>query len=413
MKSIAGKKRLLSVWFTVCSLGLGLSYSGCANPPSVDSNTNWLRSCDATAECGSELSCMCGICTKPCTVGDECSDSGGVCLESDTLNGEVCGDSFAGGVSSEPSAICLQGCHTDEDCGESSTCIQGACVREPQIELSALTWPPPELEETQTIALPTSPGLIELDPLLDYVLSSDAPISGEVQIRGGRNVTLQGLEINVETFKTTERRILSVEDNVGIVHIEGVSLRGNRALEGLFINSPGGVVQIQNVRIDGIGAESTEAVSEVQPSIMKVLSASEIRVDGLSGSTEHHGLVFQPSAEDSLGAVRLQRVDLRSTSDQGVLFLMESADAYTLIDCFARLPSTRTDGLGSAVWPDATAPAPATCFIGENAEGEETASWPDIEAPPLDGSVTNASPASGTFVPTGLIGLDYESPGYQ
>lgn len=37
--------------------------------PRMDSNTNWLRSCDVDHACPAAFSCVCGQCTQPCTVG--------------------------------------------------------------------------------------------------------------------------------------------------------------------------------------------------------------------------------------------------------------------------------------------------------------------------------------------------------
>lgn len=414
MKSPAGKKTFAPTWLALVALALGGTYSGCSTPPLVDSNTNWLVMCNATAECGSALACVCGVCTESCSASTTCAERGGVCVEPDTLNGEACASQGAGGGSqSRGAAICLPECTADSECESSWTCVQGACIEPPSIELPLLTWPPPVLETPETLTLTGSPAPLILDAQRDYILEAAAPLTGPLRIEGGRNVMVSGIEIAVDEFEDETRRLLSLEGMEGIVHVEGVSLRGPNALTGFFINSPGAVVQIQNVRIEGVSAASEEESGTVEPALLRAEAAVEIRVDGFSGSSRHHGLFFSPSSADALGAIRLQRVDLRNDGESGTAFHMEEADAYTLIDCFVQLSATRAGDLCSALAPDQDAPAPATCEVRENSEGQEIASWPDIVAPPLDGTVARGLPPSGTFVPAGLIGLHYTAPGYQ
>jgi hypothetical protein len=40
--------------------------------PDPDKNTNWLAPCTKTEQCGSALTCGCGVCTKACTTDDSC-----------------------------------------------------------------------------------------------------------------------------------------------------------------------------------------------------------------------------------------------------------------------------------------------------------------------------------------------------
>lgn len=403
----------MPVWLLVVALAGGGTYVGCSTPPLVDSNTNWLRMCSESAECGSALACVCGICTETCSLDSTCGERGGVCAEPEGLNGNACSSTAeGGGPQSSGTAICLPGCSADEDCDSDWACVQGACVEPPTDGLAPLTWPTPELESPQILNLDGAPELMLLDPGGDYILQAEAPLSGRLSIQGGRNIIISGIEIAVAEFEADPRHLLSLQGIDGTVHIEGVSLRGVNAATGIFIDAPDAVVQLQNVRVEGITASSGEA-SALEPAVLRAERAVEIRVDGLSGSTQHHGLVFAPPAIDDLGAIRLQRVDLRSESEDGTLFHMETADAYTLIDCYAQLSPSRPGGLGSALWPDEDVPAPAGCVIEQDSNGREIASWPDIVVPPLDGSVIAGRPEAGTFVPAGLIGLKYEAPGYK
>ena len=60
---------------TAAVFGATLSlFFGCqGQQPQVGSQTNWLRACDSTSECG-ELTCVCGTCTLACDSTDDCGD---------------------------------------------------------------------------------------------------------------------------------------------------------------------------------------------------------------------------------------------------------------------------------------------------------------------------------------------------
>jgi len=57
-----------------------LAFAGiCCSPTPETSgtNTNWLRSCTSSGECGASSRCACGLCTRTCTSDDECAP--GIC----------------------------------------------------------------------------------------------------------------------------------------------------------------------------------------------------------------------------------------------------------------------------------------------------------------------------------------------
>lgn len=89
---------------------------------SGDTQTNWLKICKASDECGS-LECVCGRCSKSCDASD-CND---VAAEA------VCFPAAHQGVQSicegrEATAMCLAGCESEAQCGRDEQCLDGACV---------------------------------------------------------------------------------------------------------------------------------------------------------------------------------------------------------------------------------------------------------------------------------------------
>jgi hypothetical protein len=69
------------------ALALLLGLAGCSSKPqSSGTNTNWLRACASTPECGGESTCRCGICTDECTDDADCRS--GICGSALESNGQ-------------------------------------------------------------------------------------------------------------------------------------------------------------------------------------------------------------------------------------------------------------------------------------------------------------------------------------
>jgi glucuronoarabinoxylan endo-1,4-beta-xylanase len=114
--------------------GLLLALSCCAvacEPPTPgpqgDSHTNWLRSCESDVECGGELSCLCGLCSKTCSNDAACSTAeGSSCFAADR-EGAIAACS---GAKPPFAGMCLPSC-SDGDCAPGFACVAGACLPEP------------------------------------------------------------------------------------------------------------------------------------------------------------------------------------------------------------------------------------------------------------------------------------------
>jgi hypothetical protein len=110
------------------ALTLSLALSSCGkvadrNQLQLDSNTNWLVSCEVDQQCSGSLRCYCGQCTQPCAQNDQCGLlSGAVCAESGEA---VCGQQAS------PGGLCVLECTRNEECGSSFSCNAGQCVPVP------------------------------------------------------------------------------------------------------------------------------------------------------------------------------------------------------------------------------------------------------------------------------------------
>jgi glucuronoarabinoxylan endo-1,4-beta-xylanase len=90
--------------------------------PSSDSQTNWLVTCQGDSECGT-LSCVCGVCTLPCSADDACGDApGSVCFEAGAP-GTV---ALCDGAPPAVAGLCLPSCDS-ASCAPGQQCVAGAC----------------------------------------------------------------------------------------------------------------------------------------------------------------------------------------------------------------------------------------------------------------------------------------------
>lgn len=105
----------------VALFALALAVSCRAQGGDSGSQTNWLKHCEESSECGG-LTCNCGVCTTLCSESRECAElSGGSCLDPSDRRAVAACDG------ARPLAgMCLPLC-TDGACPEGSACLAGIC----------------------------------------------------------------------------------------------------------------------------------------------------------------------------------------------------------------------------------------------------------------------------------------------
>src|SRR3954462_14752963 len=101
MTSRLASKCLGGAW--VCILLLAGSFAGCDGESATtsDSETHFLEKCSDT--CSGGLTCLCGVCTKPCTAKATCGDLSAAAS---------CEDS----CSASSTKVCDMACSADGDC---------------------------------------------------------------------------------------------------------------------------------------------------------------------------------------------------------------------------------------------------------------------------------------------------------
>lgn len=105
-------------------VALAVALLGCGPSPGPQSGsqTNWLRSCESSDQCGG-LSCVCGACTTSCETDIACGElSAASCVaSSDPGSIALCGGQ------APASGLCLPRC-SDGSCAGGASCTAGVCM---------------------------------------------------------------------------------------------------------------------------------------------------------------------------------------------------------------------------------------------------------------------------------------------
>jgi hypothetical protein len=275
------------------------------------------------------------------------------------------------------------------------------------------------------------PDHIWLPPTQDAIIKVPAGgIHGTVEIDGGRNVVMIGGTITVpSTADQTDNGNddtdtgIYIRQSTGTVHIEGVDITGdpNTQFDGIDINAPAATVQLENIRVANVwGSDTTEHADVVQT----WGGVGTLDIDRLSGDGDYQGLTLDPDL-GPVGPVDLRNIDLTYDSIPSALSPITVGGGYMIWltkggnTCSA--PSQTTfknvyvyDKSGrvapsNTIWPPSTGdPVGASLPCAGELSGTDAA-WNNL---PTSGHVDLTAPPNGPYVPAGVAGDSYQSPGY-
>jgi hypothetical protein len=174
-----------------------------------------------------------------------------------------------------------------------------------------LTWAPPALSSPLTVQVrdtgqvcpegtgrwqnPNQPWLCYLDPARDYILRlGNRQDPGGLNIMGGRNVVIIGGQVTVPVRTCCDRSDewksngIYLQQQTGVVHIEGVLIVN--AADGIVIRAPQAIVQLQNIRINNLHAYR-DNLTLAHPDIIQTFDGpAEVRIDRLTSDSDWTGL---------------------------------------------------------------------------------------------------------------------------
>lgn len=249
-----------------------------------------------------------------------------------------------------------------------------------------LSFRPPALTNPTTIHISNADRTISLDTTRDYILKMPStPITGlgGLSISGGRNVVMIGGEIrhdvDFDSTNSHRQRGLQLKSWTGTMHVEGLLIAGSRLHEGINIDTraPGAILQLQNIRVEKVQGSYAGHHADV---LQNWAGPTEYRIDRLTGYTNYQGMMVQPEQFGS--PTRLndwRRMDLHAVGSAGYMIYM--AGSWPTLMTQVYLDSVDGD---------------YTYQSGHNRMGGYIA----------------GKPPTGEFVPAGVAGIHYVSPGY-
>jgi hypothetical protein len=282
-----------------------------------------------------------------------------------------------------------------------------------------LRWAPPALSDPTTIKLGRNYSDVDLKPDQDYVLKLPAVDKhGGLTIEGGHNVTVIGGHITVPAggppgaANDRYRTGIYVKNSTGTVHIEGVLIDGAPGAEwdGVDIDAPRATVQLENLRVDGVRGRFSRFHGDV---VQPWGGVHALRIDRLTASSNYQGVTI-PIDEGRIGSAQISRVDLHGVAsgiEKGghLIWLTtgsETCDSYPVdLRHFYLEPRAGLD-LGESVWPQVGRPRPCGARSRRG-----FAFWPRLAD--VHGGVHLGTPPDGPYVPRGVAGVDYVTPGYR
>lgn len=285
-------------------------------------------------------------------------------------------------------------------------------------EASKLRWAPPVLDNPVTLTVGQGYTSKNLKDGQDYLVRLPAEKQvGGLALKGGRNIVLIGGHITLQpgADNQSQQRAIYVKDSTGTVHIEGVEIdnSGGSEFDGIAVAAPEAIIQIENCRITGLsGSYKTLHADILQP----WGGAREIRIDRLTGSSSYQGLQIPPDRA-TIGAAHLRNINLSHinppTGRPGFLLWLttgnNTCNTYPMSLVKVYVVGRAGEPAGQSVWPPLKAPAAiSACAAVETADGIR---WPGL--PGIDGKVLAGAPPRGDFVPEGVAGTRYVSPGYE
>jgi hypothetical protein len=310
-----------------------------------------------------------------------------------------------------------------------------------------LPWAPPTNINPTTVNITTAdesaqPYILRLRKKQDYIVDlPDTDYLGAIKIVGGHNVTIIGGHITVpssanqaDNDEDSSDQGLLIQNATGTVHVEGVLFDCQSSpitmCDAINVNAPDANIVLENDRADEINgtyskAEGGAADTGEHADVIETWGgANSLDVDNFTGSGDYQGFTIGPDLFKNrvVNSYDLRNVNLVNepvppalasiSREGGHMLIVTSYDSH----CTTSGPMSLTnfyiddqsDGNVSAsnlVWPQVGAAGNCPAVQSGN-----NVSWPALSN--ITGHVTLTAPPGGDFVPAGVAGTSYVSPGY-
>ena len=297
-----------------------------------------------------------------------------------------------------------------------------------------LTWAPPPCGGdghtcvTQTLVNTGAHQYLRLNRAEDFrlVLPKTGPLVGGISIGGGHNVTLIGGEIDLTPGCASDSAVchgINISRgslSTGEVFIEGVLIKNPDTTlvrytgDGVDVNTAAtSNVTLENMRVQGIvGCDYNGSPAHADVFQPYGANGAHLDVDHLTGTTAYQGMQVNPgTAVPASGTYKNVNINVLPNSHTGCTqpekfgwWLAKKCTTYpiTLSSVYEQEPNGSL--AQHAVWPKFNTTGCAEQY------SNGVATWPTVAK--ISGGIINGRPPSGDFVPPGVAGIGYVSPGY-
>jgi hypothetical protein len=255
------------------------------------------------------------------------------------------------------------------------------------------------------------PGTITAASGQDSIVVWDAPTDRRIRFSGGRNWIIRGGEVNNDKQWSSQDDQAGIQfDNVsGTAFVEGLYIHGQYGRDGIRVGSGGSntTLIVENSRIiDRLSGSSTYHADVIQP----FGGIKAFKVDHLTGGSDFQGQMWKQESGTYFGPSDFRNVNYQAASPEVeymINFVMGNAtQPVTLTNVFNQPASSFAGGdFCKAQTPSGS----ATC--GTDSSGRKYVTWSGTPIT-VNGRITQGLPPGGDFVPAGVAGMNYRSPGY-
>ena len=301
-------------------------------------------------------------------------------------------------------------------------------------EADKLLWPVPANRLVIEVPFEDRQQRIVLDDAHDFrLVLPEQPLTHRLDIVGGRNVSIIGGAFHLKGYDDldTNRAALAFwngeHSGIRTIHIEGIhfDMSEARDRDALAFNDEYAIFQVQNVRFENINGDHLGLHPDA---IENWGGAKEIRIYKATVITDHQGFLLsplQPTQINPTEFVNLQKIDFkRNAGEYGVYpnhkcpiylwlvhYMHETCETYERGAFLSEVYALHADNCWDFGMNDAMPNTiqPAGCLAVVSQDSSEM-SWPSL---PFEGAMKQGVPPDGEFVPAGVAGIDYNSPGYK
>lgn len=243
--------------------------------------------------------------------------------------------------------------------------------------------------------------------------------TGPINLTNCRNVVIIGGQINLPPGTgpaVPDIRGIYINGCTGTVYIEGVYINGDVATaegDGIAIQAPSATVIVQNVRIEKLYGAYDTTQHNHSDIIQPWGGVKTLLVDHLTGSSNYQG--FQINVDT--GPIETETFKNVNIGDSGVAPLESKGGYYLWLSCGEGTTYTFTNtylkprvaypslGLAARTLSNSITEGGCGMSVANNVASFSHADF--------NGVINGGVPPAGDFVPMGVAGLNYVSPGYQ